>query len=333
MTGGTFARTIAPVPVILTQHFSPGDRVYEDAEWSLYHYPRVYFSRVRPYDRFIYYRPLGKSAARRDSKHYFGHGILGEYFDDPIRSDHRFVKIIKGEEFPFLVPIVDGSSRYYETEGGRPPQFVAAVRDISETAYYKILAAGDVSSATMSQLPSTEDVEELPAILPFAAIPRDGFREITSIPPGAGYVPSGNTFLNVYESAALQERARRDHQSVLQIIQREVQRRGGVTWYNNNIDLYARIGESRMLVEAKSLNSFRDTVNRARYGIGQLADYAYRYQETVGSATKVLAFAHAPPREISWVGAVLDQERTAFVSATDAGIEPLNETAKSLPIL
>ena len=48
------------MPVILTQHFSPSDRVYEDAEFSLYHFPRIYFSRVRPYDRFIYYRPLGK---------------------------------------------------------------------------------------------------------------------------------------------------------------------------------------------------------------------------------------------------------------------------------
>jgi len=52
------------MPVVLMQHFSPGDRVYLDVETSLYHYPRQYFSRVLPYDQFVYYRPLGKSRRR-----------------------------------------------------------------------------------------------------------------------------------------------------------------------------------------------------------------------------------------------------------------------------
>jgi hypothetical protein len=319
------------MPVILTQHFSPGDRVYEDAEYSLYHYPKIYFSRVRPFDRFIYYRPLGKFAPRPDSKCYFGHGVLGEFFDDPIRKDHRFVNIIKGEQFRLLVPIIDQWSHYFETETARLPQFASSVRDISETAYYKILAAADASSATLSLLPSTESLEDIVAAAGLAVPPRDHFREISAIPPGAGYVPSGNTFLNVYESAALQERAREDHQLVLSVIQKEVHRRGGVTWYNNNVDLFARVGEERMLIEAKSLNSFRDTVHRMRYGIGQLADYAYRYQDELGDAKKVLAFAHAPSRDTAWVSAVLDQERTAFISASDSGIEALNEQARRLP--
>ena len=41
------------MPVILTQHYSPSDRIYQDAEYSLYHYPKQYFSRIRPGDRFI----------------------------------------------------------------------------------------------------------------------------------------------------------------------------------------------------------------------------------------------------------------------------------------
>jgi len=320
------------LPVILTQHFSASDRPYEDAEYSLYHYPRVYFTRVRPYDRFIYYRPLGKSQARADSKHYFGHGILGEAFEDPIRSDHRFVNIIKGEQFRELVPIIDRLGRYFETESDKLPQFQAAVRDISETAYYKILAAADMTSEGLSFLPSTEGIAALP--FPDLSIyaPHDAFREIQKIPPGAGYVPSGKTILNVYESAALQERARRDHQDVLQTIQGEVIRRGGVTWYNNNVDLYARVGEERMLIEAKSLGDFRNAVDRVRYGIGQLADYSYRYRNEIEGARKVLAFGHRPPRELEWLGNVLDQERTAFVHASDGTLEPLNESARGLPI-
>ena len=52
------------MPVILSQHFSPADRIYADAEGSLYHYPRQYFTRIKPYDTFVYYRPLGESAHR-----------------------------------------------------------------------------------------------------------------------------------------------------------------------------------------------------------------------------------------------------------------------------
>ena len=99
------------------------------------------------------------------------------------------------------------------------------------------------------------------------------------------------------------------------------------------MDLYARVGEERLLIEAKSLNSFRDAVNRVRYGIGQLADYSYRYQEETGDAKRVLAFARPPAPEVSWVGVVLDRERIAFVCASDAGILALNETARALPIL
>ncbi len=117
----------------------------------------------------------------------------------------------------------------------------------------------------------------------------------------------------------------------MKVIQTEVHRLGGTTWYNNNVDLFARVGEERMLIEAKSFNEY-DTVNRMRYGIGQLADYAYRYQDELESPTKVLAFAQPPPRDAAWVGAVLDQERTAFISASENGIEPLNEAALRLPI-
>jgi hypothetical protein len=321
------------VPVILAQHFSPSDRTYEDAEFSLYHFPRVYFSRIRPYDRFIYYRPLGKSRARADSKHYFGHGVFGQWYEDVRRPDHRFVDLIKAEPFPFLVPLADARGHYYETEGERPPQGQAAVRDLSETAYYRILAAAGVSSVALSLLPSTETLLDRPVPLAAAPVPRDRFREITSIPPGAGYVPSGEAILNVYESAALQERARADHQDVLQCIQSAVLRAGGATWYNNNVDLFARLGERRFLIEAKSLGDVRDAVNRVRYGIGQLADYAYRYGAELDGPQKVLAFATAPPREAAWLGNVLDQERTAFVRASRGRVEPLNDAARALPFL
>ncbi len=107
-------------------------------------------------------------------------------------------------------------------------------------------------------------------------------------------------------------------------------RHGGSTWYNNNVDLFARVGEQRFLIEAKSLNDVHDAVSRVRYGIGQLADYAYRYGAELEGPQKILAMGTRPPGEVAWLGGVLDQERTAFLFARNGVIEPLNELARSV---
>jgi hypothetical protein len=319
------------MPIILTQHYSPADRPYEDAEFSLYHYPRVYFSRVEPYDRFIYYRPLGRSARRADSQTYFGYGNVGVPYPDPRRADHRFVDLIKAAPFPALVPMRDFSGDFYETESGATPQFQSAVRRISETAYYKILAAARVSSTALDALPSTERVSAF--ILPGGHVtpPRDTFRIITEIPPGAGYVPRGAE-LNVNESAALQERARADHQAVLQLVANAVHARGGTLSYNNNVDLYADFGSKGLLVEAKSLGDLRDAVDRMRYGLGQLADYGFRYKAELHGATPMLAFGRAPDRETGWIADVLQENDVAFVARVGDALEPLNDAARATPL-
>jgi hypothetical protein len=319
------------VPVILTQHFSASDRVYEDAEYSLYHYPRVYFSRVEPYDRFIYYRPLGKTTRRPDSLHYFGHGVLGKPFEDSRRPDHRFVPLIKAEPFGRLVPMRDFQGAFYETETTVGPQFQAAVRRLSEVAYHRILAAGDVVSTSLDRLPSTEAVS--PFLLPEPSYaPKDAFRIIVDIPPGAGYVPH-NAIVNVNESAALQERARADHQAVLARISSLVHSTGGTCLYNNNVDLLARHGEQRTLIEAKSLNDLRDAVDRMRYGIGQLADYSFRYRDELQGARSALAFGRPPDRQTEWIADVLEANAVAFVALDRDKVVPLNASAHTLPFL
>jgi hypothetical protein len=320
------------MPVILSQHFSPADRVYEDAEFSLYHYPKVYFSRVRRYDPFIYYRPLGDSQRRDDSRTYFGHGILGEWYEDYRRPGHRFVNILRGQRFPRIVPLRNEGGMFYETEAATGPQFQAAVRDLSQLAYHSILAAAGVTQHDLDIMPDTESIAASPFPLPLVAAPTDALREITTIPPGAGYVPRGDAaIINVYESAALQERARRDHQEALRIVQQSVQHVGGTTLYNNNIDLFARVGERRYLIEAKSISAPRVVVDRMRYGVGQLADYAYRYETLTGPATRVLLFATPPPREVAWISGVLENERVAFIATDGERVVALNESARELP--
>lgn len=322
------------MPVVLSQLYHPSERIYEDVEYSLYHYPRQYFRRVQAYDTFIYYRPRGKGAKRPDANCYYGHGVLGKPFDDPRDSRARFVPLIKAEPFKTLVSIKDYSGGYYETESGESPMFISAVRELSQTAYHRILALGGLALRDLSVMQSTELVAATAyEYSQLAVAPVDSLRAIDQIPPGAGYVPRGDTQVNVFESAALQERARKDHQFVLEAIRRQVQRLGGSTFYNNNIDLFALVGESRYLIEAKSLQEDGDAVGRMRYGIGQLADYGYRYEDEIGNARRVLAFGRRPGVGDAWIANVLERESIAFVSTLGERIVPLNEAAQGLPFL
>lgn len=171
------------MPVILSQLFSPADRVYEDAEFSIYHYPRVYFSRIRSYDSFIYYRPLGRSRRRIDSMCYFGHGVLGSWYEDFRHPNHRFVDLL-GSPFPRLVPLRNTRGMFYETEGSNSPQFQSAVREISPLAYHAILSAAGVTRHDLDALPAVEALVGSPYPLPVVAAPTDILRLITDIPPG-----------------------------------------------------------------------------------------------------------------------------------------------------
>ena len=318
---------------MLSQHFSPADRVYADAEGSLYHYPRQYFTRIKPYDSFVYYRPLGESKARPDSKTYFGYGVLGVPFSDVDRPDHRFVPIVKYDRFPHLVPLKDPLGIHYETGSPKALPAQSAVRTIGDIDLHRILAAAGVASTGIAILPSTEEIAAISFVDHAVSYPKDALRKANDIPPGAGYRPHGDQVLDVYESAALQERARADHQRVLKLIASAVCEHGGEWWYNNNIDLFAKVGEQSMLIEAKSLNDVSRAVDRMRYGIGQLTDYNVRYRSEIGSATRVLAFGRPPDRATSWVGTVLQEADIAFVAVDGERLIPLNDVAGDLHFL
>jgi len=321
------------MPVVLSQHFLPGDRVYLDVEGSLYHYPKMYFTRIQAYDSFVYYRPLGASARRHDSKTYFGYGVLGVPFPDIRDSNRYFVPIERYAKFPQVVPLKDEKGIWYET--GTTTTFAAqsAVRRISEIAFHRILAAAGAAVTGVSQLPSTEEIEAAPYIGRPVEYPVDDLREATTIPAGAGYKPHGDREVDVYESAALQERARADHQGVLSLIADRVIERGGRFMYNNNIDLLAELDGSKILVEAKSLNSPQRAVDRMRYGIGQLTDYSFRYRDQIGSAHKMLAFGRPPDEATSWIAALLQEAEIGFVALDGGKLLPLNALARKSPLI
>ena len=253
-------------------------------------------------------------------------------YNDPARADHRFVDVVQYESFPNPVPIADALATYYETGTQSGPNFQSAVRTISEIAYHRIPAAAGVAVTGVSQLPSTDRLIAMPPSAERMRWPKDALRTADHIPEGACYTPRDGVPIDVYESAALQERARADHQHVLQVISGEVTRRGGIWWYNNNIDLYATLGSRRMLIEAKSLTDAREAVNRMRYGMGQLFDYRVRYRAEVLDAQPVLVFGSPPAEGAASIGEVLAENGVAFVIADKGGIHPMNVRAMTLPI-
>jgi hypothetical protein len=307
---------------------------YLDVEGVIYHYPQRYFAFIGGYERFLYYRP-SKGASRGQASTYFGYGSLGEPFPDPNDATHRYVPIRQFRRFDATLPFSDATGRLYESGFSSRTGFTGrSVRRVAPTDFFRIVTAAGVHGDPYADLADTELLVAPPySPLGPSTPPKQPLRSILKIPPGTGYRPTGNP-IDVFESAALQERARRDHQRTLGIIQSLVHQRGGETLYNNNVDMYATVRGQRLLIEAKSINDPRVVVDRMRYGIGQLADYAVRYRAELGDANRVLAFGAMPPPESSWISTILQESNVAFVAldnATDR-VLPLNDRAHSLAL-
>jgi hypothetical protein len=319
------------MPVVLSQRTWHADPKYLDREGVIYHYPRQYRGRINDFDRFIYYRPAAGAAPGEQST-YIGHGFLGVSVEDWARSGHWFVDIAWYEPFERPVPLRQ-SDVFVETESPSSPQFQSAARPLRETAFYRNLSLGGVSAGREFATPVTTDSVLAMGYSPLLIeAPRDTFREALVIPEGTGYVPSGKALPSVYESAALQERARKDHNATLELIRRAAVRVGGHCWYNNNIDHFVQCGEERFLIEAKSLTDVRQAVDRMRYGIGQLLDYRVRYKAEVSGAEAVLAFGAPPDRATGWIATVLQENEIAFVARDRERIVPLNQRGERLRI-
>lgn len=320
------------MPVVLSQRTWHGDPKYLDREGVIYHYPYQYRTRINDFDRFIYYRPA-TGAAELERSTYVGHGVLGVSIEDWARAGHYFVDIGWYEPFKRPVPLRQNAV-FVETESTTAPQFQSAARPIRETAYYRILMLGGVSAGREFAPPVTTESVVSAGYSPLIVdAPRDALREALRIPEGTGYVPSGKALPSVYESAALQERARKDHNATLELIRRHAERLGGQCWYNNNIDLLVRCGGQAFLIEAKSLTDPRQSVDRMRYGMGQLFDYRVRYKAELAGAQPVLAFGAPPDRATSWIMTILQENGIAFIARDRERLVPLNDRASALAIL
>ena len=318
------------MPIVLMQRAWRDDPKYKDTEFVVYHYPQQYFDRIHGGEKFIYYRP-SRGALERQASTYFGCGELGDVWDDPYDSGHRFVGIRKPIRFPNPVPYADPIGRLYESRFQTRNAFQGqSVRYIDDLDFHRILDAAGLTGALFAEAPTVDDVI-LGLASPLMQPPLDAFRPLLVVPEGTGYKPSGNG-PDVFEAAALQERARDDHQKTVRLLKERVDACGGACLYNNNVDVLAKFGERRFLVEVKSLNNQAAAVDRMRYGMGQLFDYSVRYRAKIGNATPVLAFAAPVRNEVAWISEILQGNDVAFVAREDGCLKPKNELATELPI-
>jgi hypothetical protein len=320
------------VPVVLTQTAYRDDPRYKDTEFVVYHFPkRVYARLVKSGEEFVYYRPL-RGSAKAEASSYFGCGLLGDVWDDPSDDMHAFVAIKKPVPFAVPVPYRDSNGQMYESSFGVPQAFTGrSIREIGLLDYYRILAAAGLTTSLLEMSPTVDDVL-MGSVSRLIHPPKDALRPLRVVPPGTGYVPSGRDAPDVFESAALQERARADHQETVALLKRDVDARGGVCEFNNNIDVLATFGSARFLIEVKSLVSPSAAVDRMRYGMGQLFDYGVRYRAEIGDAAPILVFGTAPRRDVAWIAEVLEGNHVACVTRDEGRLVPLNPSAREFPI-
>jgi hypothetical protein len=316
------------MPIVLMQRDK--NSKYNDVPFVLYHYPERYFDRIHGGEEFVYYRP-SKGARREEASSYIGAGVLGGIFPDPADPALRYVDIEKPVVFPRPVPYLDPNGRLYESRFTSTGAFQGqSIRSIGRFDYDRILAAAGLTGAMFDEAPSVGDLLRGRASL-LTTPPRDKFRPLDMVPAGTGYQPTGK-YPDVQESAALQERARADHQETLRLFKYMVDKRGGSCLYNNNVDLLASFGPSRYLIEVKSLARPLSTVDRMRYGMGQLFDYSVRYRAEIGQAKPVLAFGAMVRADVAWVADILQGNDVAFVARDHDKLQPVNELARRLPI-
>jgi len=204
------------MPIVLMQRAWRDDPQYKDTEFVVYHYPRQYFDEIRGGEKFVYYRPARGATSGQESS-YFGCGELGDVYADPQDANHRFVDIRKPIRFAQSVRFEDLSGRMYESRYPSRNAFQGhSVRYIDDLDFHRILSAAGLVGSVLADAPSVDDVIA-GRVSPLLEPPRDAFRELNVVPDGTGYRPSG-TGPDVFEAAALQERARADHQETLKLL-------------------------------------------------------------------------------------------------------------------
>jgi hypothetical protein len=139
------------MPLILTQNESNSESHfdYADVEGVQYQYPNQYRNKIKPGERFIYYRGSIDLNRKKRTPHYFGHGIIADVgLDSPPNTPlgKRLWLATIDEYSQFDTPVLfTHEGEYLETNGRRRGYFQPGVREVSEPDFDEILKLGVIN--------------------------------------------------------------------------------------------------------------------------------------------------------------------------------------------
>ena len=134
--------------VILSQRID-FDSSYSDELFNTYHYPSRYKNLLNKGDIFIYYQG---NRYDKNQRYYFGVGVVGEI--NTSDGENYYAKLINCRKFKRRVPIYLPDGGYVEqldystVRKSITPPWQSSIRPLSSKAYYYILKAAGVQSAT-----------------------------------------------------------------------------------------------------------------------------------------------------------------------------------------
>jgi len=141
------------MPLILTQNESNSESHfdYADIEGVQYQYPNQYRNKIKPGERFIYYRGSIDLNGKKRTPHYFGHGVISDVgLDSPADTPpgKRLWLATIDEYSQFIAPVLFTlEGEYLEQNGRRRGYFQPGVREVSEQEFDEIQKFGITTPA------------------------------------------------------------------------------------------------------------------------------------------------------------------------------------------
>ncbi len=157
------------MPLVLTTNeivLNP-DHAWNDIEGVQYHYPNQYKNKIKPGERFVYYRGVNRKDGKRAQAEYFGRGVIGEIRPDPDTVGQTrpswFCAIEDYQPFSPPHPAKTESGEYLE----KIPQNMwrNGVRDLPEEIYNQILNAAGAGTPENSDIVPIAGITESSSLL------------------------------------------------------------------------------------------------------------------------------------------------------------------------
>ncbi len=140
---------LMPLVLVSNEVNATNDYDWKDITGEQYHYPNQYRNRIKPGERFVYYRGVRRLGGKRGQPEYFGSGLIGDVWRDPevpVETAKRdwawFCHIEDYVPFPSPVPAQTNGTFFEEIPSNH---WGVGVRELTDSVYGRIIAAAGLS--------------------------------------------------------------------------------------------------------------------------------------------------------------------------------------------